>query len=159
MYYKFNDKKIKEIRELNKKISAEQKLIFDALLKISKSFSDDKVSKKERDELFSKVDISKNKIKEYNKILKEITLKKEEDIEKEPEKEEIKEDKVAIKNEEIEDTIDKLEGSLKELNEKDKSDNNTSKRKKARTQLVVIEDEGISGKIKGFFKKLRSMLK
>jgi len=36
-------------RELNKKISAEQKLIFDALLKISKSFSDEKVSKKEED--------------------------------------------------------------------------------------------------------------
>lgn len=164
MYYKFDDKKSKKVKELNSKISEKQKQIFDILLKISKSFSDDNITKKERKELFDQVDILKSKIKEYNKELKEITSSEDSDIEEENNiQDNINKDEIINEdNEEIEQTITELEDNLKELN-KDIGDSistiNASKRKKARTQLVVVEDEGVSSKIKGFFAKLKSIIK
>lgn len=165
MYYKYDDKKSKKIKELNSKISKEQKQIFDILLKISKSFSDEKITKKERNELFSKVDVLKNNIKEYNKELKEIISSENSDIEeKNNTQDNINKDEIINEdNEEIEQTITELEDNLKELN-KDIGDSiltiNACKRKKARTQLVVVEDDdSLSSKIKGFFAKLKSMIK
>lgn len=163
MHYRYDEKKTRKIKELNSKISEEQKQIFDILLKISKSFSDDSITKEERNELFSQVDTLKSKIKEYNKELKEIISREDRDI-----KEELKDinndsNKEEIINEEIEHTITELEGNLKELN-KDIGDSisnlNASKRKKVRTQLVVVEEnDRLSSKIKGFFAKLKLMIK
>ncbi len=165
MYYKFDDKKIQEIKELNKKISEEQKLIFNALLEISKSFSDDSITREERNKLFDKVDILKSNIKEYNKNLKDIIAKEDKNEDKKlniAENNSNEEDVVNNDNEEIEQTITKLEDNLKELNkeiEDDTSSENISRRKKARNQLIVVEDERLSSKIKGFFAKLKSMIK
>ena len=57
--YKSDDIKEKKIKELNEKISKEQQQIFDILLKISQSFSDENFTKEKRNKLFSKVDALK----------------------------------------------------------------------------------------------------
>lgn len=175
MYYKYDKEKSDKIKEINKNITETQKQIFDTLLKISKSFSDEKITKKERNESFKEVDNLKNKIKEYNKELKKISVidninddKLLKDFNNGKEDKENEKNKV---NEEIESTITELEDTLKQL-DKNKNvskvkyentgiteDTKTSGRKKARTQLVVVEeDDSLSGKIKGFFTKLKSMI-
>ena len=74
MYYKYDKDKSEKIKEINSKITEAQKQIFDTLLKISKSFSDESITKKERNESFKEVDILRIKIKEYNNELKEISV-------------------------------------------------------------------------------------
>lgn len=176
-YYKYDKEKLEEIKSVNEKISKDQQQIFDILLKISQSFSDENFSKEKRNELFSKVDILKQNIKDYNEKLKEI--KSEEYVSNK--KESIKDkslvetaeqvEKLEKKNDEFVDTAQKLEDTLKEneivkeekkeIKKIEEKENLTfSKRKKARTQLVVIEDDdSLSGKIKEFFKKLKFIMK
>lgn len=173
--YKSDDIKEKKIKELNEKISKEQQQIFDILLKISQSFSDEKFTKEKRDKLFSKVDVLKENIKQYNEKLKEVKLSRSSELEKEEEKQKellknsyIKEE--VIKNDEFVDTAQKLEEFLKETKTniektefkvvENKDEYTVSKRKRARTQLVVVEDDdSLSGKIKEFFNKLRNIIK
>lgn len=177
-YYKYDKKKLDEIKKIDEKISKKQQQIFDILLKVSQSFSDENFSKEKRNELFAKVDTLKNDIKEYNEQIKEIKQGKiEEIIETEVEDEKIKQveesiEKTENKNEEFVKVAQKLEDTLKENEIKKEYDekkiNNSikneetffSKRKKARTQLVVVEDDdSLSGKIKEFFNKLRTIIK
>lgn len=183
MYYKYDKDKSEKIKEINSKITEAQKQIFDTLLKISKSFSDESITKKERNESFKEVDILRIKIKEYNNELKEISVIDNINADKNFENSDNKKSKEVVKvknNEEIENTINELEDTLKEfdknkrkgdtisidtLNKNNEVDEKvvqfpqTFSRKKARTQLVVVEeDDGLSRKIKGFFKKLKSMI-
>ena len=174
--YKSDDIKEKKIKELNEKISKEQQQIFDILLKISQSFSDENFTKEKRNKLFSKVDTLKENIKEYNEKLKEVKLSRVSKLEQEEEEkqnktledENVKEE--VIKNEEFVDTAQKLEEFLKETKTniektefkevENKDEYTVSKRKRARTQLVVVEDDdSLSGKIKEFFNKLRNIIK
>lgn len=178
-YYRYDKEKLEKINELNKKISKDQQQIFDILLKISQSFSDENFSKEERNQMFSKVDVLKQSMKDYNEKLKEI--KSEEYVSNK--KESIKDnslvetveqvEKLEKKNHEFVNTAQKLEDTLKEseIVKEDKKEDKiiekkenekfpSSKRKKARTQLVVIEDDdSLSGKIKEFFKKLKFIMK
>lgn len=168
-YYKYDKKTLEKIREINDKISKDQQQIFDILLKISQSFADESFSKEKRNELFNQVDILKQNIKDYNEKLKEIKLKKSDeskkaDLENEntvDEVESVEFEQTENKNDEFVDTVEKLEDTLKETeNKTEKEEITFSKRKKARTQLVVVEDdESLSGKIKDFFSRLRRMIK
>lgn len=174
----YDKEKLKQIGQMNEKITKEQKKIFDILLQISKTFSDEGVTKKQRDNLFSQVDELKNNVKKLQNELKMISEQQanipKEDVENEK-SEKQKEDKV----EQIENTIEELEHSLKELENSENCKENTkqedvayehidlpneellytSKRKKARTQLVVVDENSLPNKIKGLFQKLRGFMK
>lgn len=166
-YYKYDEEKLEEIKSINEKITKDQQEIFDILLRISQSFSDDKYSKEKRNELFNQVDILKQNIKEYTEKIKEIKSRKDNDIIKsDKEKQDLIEnkkivdiDKTEKKNMEFIDTAQKLEDTLKESKRIDE-DVVISKRKKARTQLVVVEDDNsMAGKVKQLFNKLRRIIK
>lgn len=128
-YNKKDDKVIEVITDLNKKIKEAQKEVFQILLHISQTFADESVSKSKRDELFSKVDLLKEKIKENTEKLKKIkedetfafSLISDEDDKTENENsikdDDIKEvvDDTSISSDEIFNTIDELSKDLKEI--------------------------------------------
>lgn len=128
-YNKKEDKVIEVITDLNKKIKEDQKEVFQILLHISQTFADESVSKSKRDELFSKVDLLKGKIKENTEKLKKIkedetfafSLISDEDDKTENENS-IKDDDIkevvedtSISSDEIFNTIDELSKDLKEI--------------------------------------------
>lgn len=128
-YNKKDDKVIEVITDLNKKIKEDQKEVFQILLHISQTFADESVSKSKRDELFSKVDLLKEKIKENTEKLKKIkedetfafSLISDEDDKTENENS-IKDDDIkevvedtSISSDEIFNTIDELSKDLKEI--------------------------------------------
>ena len=128
-YNKKDDKVIEVITDLNKKIKEDQKEVFQILLHISQTFADESVSKSKRDELFSKVDLLKGKIKENTEKLKKIkedetfafSLISDEDDKTENENS-IKDDDIknvvddtSISSDEIFNTIDELSKDLKEI--------------------------------------------
>lgn len=128
-YNKKDDKVIEVITDLNKKIKEDQKEVFKILLQISQTFADESVSKSKRDELFSKVDLLKEKIKENTEKLKKIkedetfafSLISDEDDKTENENS-IKDDDIkdvvediSISSDEIFNTIDELSKDLKEI--------------------------------------------
>ena len=128
-YNKKYDKVIEVITDLNKKIKEDQKEVFQILLHISQTFADESVSKSKRDELFSKVDLLKGKIKENTEKLKKIkedetfafSLISDEDDKTENENS-IKDDDIkevvedtSISSDEIFNTIDELSKDLKEI--------------------------------------------
>lgn len=166
-YYKYDEEKLEEIKSINEKITKDQQEIFDILLRISQSFSDDKYSKEKRNELFNQVDLLKQNIKEYTEQIKEIKSRQDNNIIKsDKEKQDLIEnkkivdvDKTEKKNMEFIDAAQKLEDTLKESKINDE-DVVISKRKKARTQLVVVEDDNsMAGKVKQLFNKLRRIIK
>ena len=128
-YNKKYDKVIEVITDLNKKIKEDQKEVFQILLHISQTFAEESVSKSKRDELFSKVDLLKGKIKENTEKLKKIkedetfafSLISDEDDKTENENS-IKDDDIkevvedtSISSDEIFNTIDELSKDLKEI--------------------------------------------
>lgn len=168
-----------DISNLSKEINEYQKEIFKILLKISKSFSNKKIIKQDRDEMFFKIDTLKEEIKKCNKKIKEInnTVKNNEENSLVQEKE-IK-DINGIKSDDLDNDLNTLEDNIKKIEKiKEESENQNKEDTECKiipltfknntqniendnrnNQLMIIEKENkniifkIFRKIKLLFKK------
>lgn len=158
-------RQIEKIEQCKSEIKKKQGQIFDMLLKVSKSFSDETVTKYQRNDLFSRVDELRKEIKQYN--IKVKALENGEEIEEPiavvPEQ---AEEVSASTADPVMETIEELTNDLKVcetiLEEVEKEEQETiiepEKRvrasRMAANQLILYEEK--TSKIQGLFGKLKS---
>ena len=109
---------VNDLKGLKEEIKVYEREILGMLLEVSQSFSDEKYPKEKREELFSKIDILRDKVKDIARIIEEVENRKYdfayENIEikedrfklekvEELEKEEIKEEKIVEESPEVND--------------------------------------------------------
>lgn len=67
---------VNDLKGLKEEIKVYEREILGMLLEVSQSFNDEKYSKEKREELFSKIDNLRDKVKDIAKIIEEIENRK-----------------------------------------------------------------------------------
>ncbi len=135
----------KKISDINKSLNSYQKEIFKILFKISKSFANTKIKKKDRDEMFLQIDELKSNVKICSKKLRDINnIKKKVNNQDEKENQKnIKKVEFGIQN--IEEDLGKIKKDTKDLERKIiplyLKNNSINANIKKNNQLMVIKNK------------------